>query len=105
VSDRPAAAEVPPERWLADVADRLPGPPVGISAKERDVLLDLARVAAHTSARWTAPVTTFLAGMALADAGPADRVVALRALLADLEGGGADADAAEATTDGTSADG
>jgi hypothetical protein len=56
--------------------------PVG--DEERDALLELARIAAHTSERWTAPITTYLAGVALAGHDPTERAAKLRELLATL---------------------
>lgn len=56
-----------------------------VADEERRLLLDLARVAAHGSERWTAPITTYLVGRGLA-ARPADeRVRVLRSLVADLD--------------------
>ncbi len=80
-----------PDDWFAALHAALPAPPGDgaaapeLTAMETDALLDLARVAAHTSERWTAPLTTFLAGVAYATTDPAERAVALRALVADLE--------------------
>lgn len=80
-----------PDDWFDALRAALPSAPgeatsVGaLSDDERDVLLDLARVAAHTSERWTAPLSTFLAGVAYATTDPQERAVALRALVADLE--------------------
>jgi hypothetical protein len=85
---------VDPETWLAALADRLPTAPVSgpgvptLGDAEREALLDLARVAAHTSERWTAPLSTYLAGAALAGSAPEDRVAAIRALVTDLEAAG-----------------
>jgi hypothetical protein len=80
---------VAPEVSFQRLTDALPGAPVGLSRDERDALLDLARVAAHTSERWTAPITTFLAGVALGDADPDVRAAALQRLVAALEAGSA----------------
>lgn len=55
-----------------DVADG------SVSDDERDALLDLARVAAHRVARWTAPVSTYLAGIAVAGLPAPDRAEAIR---------------------------
>jgi hypothetical protein len=79
---------VDPDDWFAQLTAALPGAVGGVGEEERIALLDLARVAAHTSERWTAPVTTFLVGLAYADA-PADRrVAALRELVARFDGAG-----------------
>lgn len=80
-----------PDMWLTALAERLPPPPGeatgpgALTAAERDALLDLARVAAHTSERWTAPLSTFLAGVAYATTDPEQRALALRALVSELE--------------------
>jgi hypothetical protein len=72
---------VTPEIWLDQLTDALPGDLAPVTDDERAALLDLARVAAHTSERWTAPVSTFLAGLAYADAAAPDRAAAIRALV------------------------
>lgn len=80
-----------PDDWFDALRAALPPAPGEATAPraptdaERDVLLDLARVAAHTSERWTAPLSTFLAGVAYATTDPQERAVALRALVAELE--------------------
>jgi hypothetical protein len=75
-----------PDRWFEQLAAHLPPGGVEVSDDERDALLDLARVAAHTSERWTAPVTTFLAGVAYASTPAAERARALQDLVHQLEG-------------------
>ena len=80
-----------PDDWFDALLAALPSAPGeataprGLTDAERDALLDLARVAAHTSERWTAPLSTFLAGVAYATTDPQRRAVALRALVTDLE--------------------
>jgi hypothetical protein len=76
---------VTPDDWLTQLTERLPGALPPVTDAERDALLDLARVAAHTSERWTAPLSTFLAGVALADLPPTERAAALADLVATLE--------------------
>ncbi|WP_052665690.1 DUF6457 domain-containing protein [Nitriliruptor alkaliphilus] len=56
-----------------------------VSDVEREALLDLARIAAHTSERWTAPVSTFLVGVRYAAAPAEERAAAVRALVATLD--------------------
>ncbi len=75
-----------PDTWFAALAGALPdaGPSPMATDEECDALLELARVAAHTSERWTAPVTTFVAGIALARATRQKRAVRLRAPVATL---------------------
>jgi hypothetical protein len=61
---------------------------LALTDAERDGLLDLARVAAHTAERWTAPVSTFLAGVAYASVPAAERAAAVRAVVEALESHG-----------------
>lgn len=71
-----------PQEWFDRLAAELPdGEIVDVGDDEREALLDLARVAAHGSERWTAPITTFLVGIALADVAENDRVATLRRLV------------------------
>lgn len=79
-----------PDEFLARLRARLPGEVAGPDARETELLLDLARVAAHRSERWAAPVSTYLAGLAVAGRPAADRVRALGAVLAALEDGSDD---------------
>jgi hypothetical protein len=57
-----------------------------LSAEEERLILELARVAAHTSERIAAPLTTFVTGLALAGLPPERRTQRLRELLAQLRG-------------------
>jgi hypothetical protein len=59
-------------------------PRTDLSTEEERLILDLARVAAHTSERIAAPLTTFVAGLALAGLTPEDRARRLRELLEKL---------------------
>ena len=74
-----------PQEWLAQLTAALPGDQVALTSDERELLLDLARVAAHTSERWAAPLSTYLAGLALAGTDADDRVEVLRRIVADLD--------------------
>lgn len=79
-----------PDDWFVQLSELLPpapdgGPGYALDAPERELLLDLARIAAHTSQRWTAPLSTFLAGVAFATTPSDERVAALRDLVAALE--------------------
>jgi hypothetical protein len=74
------------DAWFAQLLAALPADAVPVSEAERDALLDLARVAAHTSERWTAPVTTFLVGVAYAGAAPETRAAAVRDLVERFDG-------------------
>lgn len=56
-----------------------------ITPDEQIALLDLARIAAHRSERIAAPLTTFLAGVALGGLPEGERAEALRSLAARLE--------------------
>ena len=65
------------DEWTTRVCTAL-----GIPAPDRELVLDLARDAAHGVARPAAPLTTFLAGVAVGrGASAADTAEAIRALL------------------------
>lgn len=55
-----------------------------ISASERQALLELARVSAHTSERIAAPLATFLVGIACAHLPVAERAEFVRRITASL---------------------
>ncbi len=87
-----------PEVWLRQLSDVLAAPERASAqqrrgtidaevpdGEERTLLLDLARIAAHTSERWAAPLTTYMAGHALADTDRDERITRLRALVAQLD--------------------
>ena len=74
-----------PQAWFELLHAQLPATAPAPTDAEVDALLDLARVAAHTSERWAAPVSTFVAGVALADHEPAERETHIRELTARLE--------------------
>lgn len=71
--------------WFEHLATIFPNATGQLAADERDALLDLARIAAHTSERWTAPVSTYIAGLTLATVDPSERALRLRALVDELE--------------------
>lgn len=73
--------------WLAALAAELPDPAsAAASAEEQEAILDLARVAAHTSERIAAPISALIVGVAFADLAPAERAGRIRALTRRLEG-------------------
>ncbi|MGZ8705712.1 MAG: DUF6457 domain-containing protein [Aeromicrobium sp.] len=84
--DRPTPA-VSADDWLATVQRLLAGneSTVPLDAAERIGLLDLARVAAHTSERTSAPLTTYLVGLALASVPHTERAARIAALVRRLE--------------------
>jgi len=84
--DRPAEPAIPAADWMRTVHEAI-GPASGASLApdEQAALLDLARVAAHRSERLTAPLTTFLAGVAYGSLPANERAKALRSLLSTLE--------------------
>lgn len=84
--DRPGGTSIPYATWLATVHEIL-GDAGGaeLSADERAALLDIARIAAHTSERITAPLTTFLAGVAYGSLPAGERLAAIKGLAARLE--------------------
>ncbi|HZB58147.1 MAG TPA: DUF6457 domain-containing protein [Actinomycetota bacterium] len=61
-----------------------PNPPA-VSPGELEAILELARVAAHSSERRAAPVTTYLAGLVLGGAAPEAREAFLDDLVIKLE--------------------
>jgi hypothetical protein len=61
-----------------------PNPPV-VGQGEIEAILELARVAAHSSERRAAPVTAYLAGLVLAGAAPEAREAFLDDLVVRLE--------------------
>jgi hypothetical protein len=72
--------------WLDEVRAALPNVPgLTLTADEQAALLDLARIAAHASHRTAAPLTTFLAGIALGQTPGEDRAARLRSLAGNLE--------------------
>ena len=84
--DRSNSAAIPADAWLRSIHDAV-GPSGGaaLTDEEQTVLLDLARIAAHSSERITAPLTTFLAGVAYGSLPAGERASALRALVSRLE--------------------
>lgn len=96
-SDGPGApgssGEMSPEDWFVLLARALADPDAereAVDAATRAALLDLARIAAHTSERWAAPVSTWLAGLAFAGLDRGERSERLARLVVELEQGLAD---------------
>jgi hypothetical protein len=77
-----------PDEWFVRLEAALAGlgQLTAVTEAERVALLDLARIAAHSSERWTAPVSTYLVGLALAGVDPQARAEAIVRLVADLDG-------------------
>lgn len=74
------------EAWLAELAERLPPGVINeVGAAERAVLLDLARIAAHSSHRTAAPISTYLVGLALAPLRRSERLARMRELVDRLD--------------------
>jgi hypothetical protein len=84
--DRPSGAAIPYATWLATVHEIIgdAGGPE-LTADERDALLHIARISAHTSERITAPLTTFLAGVAYGSLPAKERLAAIQALASRLK--------------------
>ena len=71
--------------WLDQVRRSLPsGGDLSLSEAEQQALLDVARIAAHTSERIAAPLSTFLAGVALGGLAPPERARRLADLARQL---------------------
>jgi|RhiMethySRZTD1v2_1073278.scaffolds.fasta_scaffold561006_2 hypothetical protein len=70
------------DEWTAQICAALGLPP---DCVDRDLVLDLARDSAHRVARPAAPLTTYLAGVAVGrGATPAEADAAIRAHLPEL---------------------
>ena len=85
-TDEPAPPQVSVNDWLERVRHVLgPSPDLALTGIERRLLLDLARIAAHTSERVAAPLSTSLAGLVLAGLSPEERAERLAGIVQDLE--------------------
>jgi hypothetical protein len=73
------------EEFLERVRSLLGPNPPAVEPGEVEAVLELARVAAHTSERRAAPVTTYLAGLVLGGAAPEAREAFLDDLVVKLE--------------------
>jgi hypothetical protein len=71
-------------QWLDALRDEL-GTDLELSTDEQRALLDMTRVAAHRSERIAAPLSAFLAGLALAGSEPPERAAAINRVTAALE--------------------
>ncbi|MBA3875877.1 MAG: molybdopterin-guanine dinucleotide biosynthesis protein MobA [Anaerolinea sp.] len=72
--------------WLERLAALLPGDsPNAATPREQAAILDLARVAAHTSERIAAPISAFLVGVAYASLPPDKRAEQIGELVRTLE--------------------
>ncbi|MEX2421665.1 MAG: DUF6457 domain-containing protein, partial [Actinomycetota bacterium] len=74
-----------PQEWFEALRAQLPGEIAPLDEAEEQALLDLARVGAHPSERWVAPLSTYLAGLAVAETPTASRAQVLRQLVDTLE--------------------
>jgi hypothetical protein len=85
-ADEPAPSQVSVNEWLERVRMNLGSVPgLALTGIERRLLLDLARIAAHTSERVAAPLSTYLVGVAMAELPPEEREERLAAIVRDLE--------------------
>ena len=75
------------EEFLERVRSLLGPNPPAVAAGEVEAILELARVAAHTSERRAAPVTAYLAGLVLGGAAPEAREAFIDDLVVELEAG------------------
>ena len=73
------------EQFLERVRSLLGPNPPSVGAGEVEAILELARVAAHSSERRAAPVTTYLAGLILGGAAPEAREAFIDDLVVKLE--------------------
>jgi Domain of unknown function (DUF6457) len=75
------------EEFLERVRSLLGPNPPALRAGEVEAILELARVAAHSSERRAAPVTAYLAGLVLGGAAPEAREAFIDDLVVKLEAG------------------
>jgi hypothetical protein len=73
------------EEFLAKVRSLLGPDAPSVTEGEIEAVLELARVAAHSSERRAAPVTTYLIGMAVAGAAPEAREAFIDDMVVKLE--------------------
>lgn len=73
------------EEFIEKVRSLLGPAAPAVSDGEIEAILELARVAAHSSERRAAPVTTYLIGMAVAGAAPEAREAFVDDLVSKLE--------------------
>lgn len=71
-------------QWLDALRDQL-DTDLDLSTDEQRALLDMTRVAAHRSERIAAPLSAFLAGLALAERQPDERAAAIKGITAALD--------------------
>jgi hypothetical protein len=85
-SEEQASTPVQLADWLDQVRGALPTEAdLSMSEAEQRALLEVARIAAHTSERIAAPLSTFLVGVALAGLAPSERAGRLADLVRQLE--------------------
>ena len=83
-----AQAQITVDEWLERVRVALGSTPdLALTGIERRLLLDLARIAAHGSERVAAPLSTYLAGIALSGVAPKERAERLAGIVRELEAG------------------
>ncbi len=80
----PQPPAVPLDAWLVHVRDRLGLEGSAIDRATEAALLDLTRVAAHTSERIAGPMTAYLVGIALAGVPIEERAARVRDLVTAL---------------------
>lgn len=73
------------EEFIDKVRSLLGPDAPSVSEDEAEAVLELARVAAHTSERRAAPVTAYLIGMTVAGAAPEARTAFIDDLVVKLE--------------------
>jgi hypothetical protein len=82
-----ASAAVPLDAWLERVRAELGTESPPLANAEREALLELTRLAAHTSERVAGPFTVYALGMAVAGLPEEDRLERIRSLAEGLAPG------------------
>jgi hypothetical protein len=81
-----ADAQVTAAEWITRFADELPTGRAGVpSAEEQRLILELSRIAAHSSERIAAPIASYMVGAAVASLNAEERAVRIRRLVSELE--------------------
>ena len=82
-----ADAQMTAAEWIARFAEQLPTGGASVpSADEQRLILELSRIAAHSSERIAAPIASYMVGAAFAPLSAGERADRISLLVAELEG-------------------
>ncbi|MEX2547624.1 MAG: DUF6457 domain-containing protein [Chloroflexota bacterium] len=81
-----AGPQMTAAEWIAHFADELPTGSAGVpSAEEQRLILELSRIAAHSSERIAAPIASYMVGTAVASLSAEERADRIRRLVEEQE--------------------